>query len=194
MRSQVTTKTGDDGSTRILAGDRVPKDDPIVEATGALDSLRAELALLRLEILENDGGGAHEPEAAFLWWLLHACFLIGAEVSDPLKKHPKWRQGEIGPKHLAHLEEEQARVEALTPLPRSFIVSAANRAAARADLAATTARTFERRLVTLKRAVPEFPADHLLRFTNRLSDYLFMLARRLDGDTHLPVDYAVLLL
>lgn len=193
MKSQVTTKYGDGGMTRSLGGDKVPKDHPIVEATGALDTLRAELALLRLEMVERPGGES-SPEADFLWWLLHMCFVMGAEISDPLRKHPEWRQGEVGPKHLAHLEKEQARLEAATPLPRAFIVSATNRAAARADITTTMARAFERRLVSLKSAVPEFQADNLLAFVNRLSDYLFILARHLDGGEHHPVDYGTLLM
>ncbi len=188
MKSQVTTHYGDGGMTRSLGGDRVPKSHPVMEAVGALDAFRAQLCLLRLALLEKPGGG-HAAEAECLWWLLHVCFLMGAEISDPLKKHPEWRRGEVGGGHLKKLEAEQARLEGMTPLPRAFVVSAANTTAALADIAATSARTFERRLVALKEAEPGFDAEGLFAFVNRLSDYLFILARHLDGGEHQTVDY-----
>ncbi len=188
MKSQVTTKYGDDGMTLILAGDRISKSHPIVEANGALDSVRARLARLRLMVIERNPADA-EQHAAFLWWLLHVCFLVGSEISDPLWKRHASHPGKLGPEHVKKLEVEQARLEATTPLPHGFVVSAANIASAEADAAATVAREFERRLVELHEALPEFACGDLLVFTNRLSDYLFILARRLDDGRFQTVDY-----
>ena len=188
MKSQVTTKYGDEGMTRILGGETLSKCHPILEANGALDSLRTRLARLRLMVVERNPAEA-ELHAAFLWWLLHACFVAGAQISDPLWRHHAAHPGKIGDEHIAKLEAEQARLEALTSLPHAFIVSAANMASAEADAAATTAREFERRLVSLHEAVPEFDCAELLVFTNRLSDYLFILARRLDDGRYHTVDY-----
>ncbi len=188
MKSQVTTKNGDDGTTRTLGGDLLPKSHPIVEANGALDSLRAQLAVLRLAIVDRNPAGA-EQHAAFLWWLMHLSFLAGAEISDPLWRHHAFHPGKVGPEHLAKLEAEQDRLEQMTPLPHAFIVSAANVAAATADVTATVARQFERRLVTLHEAMPEFNCGDLLIFANRLSDYLYILARRLDDGRFQTVDY-----
>jgi cob(I)alamin adenosyltransferase len=188
MKSQVTTKYGDDGMTRILAGDRISKSHPIVEANGALDSLRTRLARLRLMVIERNPAGA-EKHAEFLWWLLHVCFVVGSEISDPLWKHHAAHPGKLGPEHVTKLEGEQERLEASTPLPHAFIVSAANIASAEADAAATVAREFERRLVELHESVPEFACSDLLIFANRLSDYLFILARRLDDGRFQTVDY-----
>jgi len=188
LHSQVTTKYGDGGMTRTLGGEKVPKTHPILQANGALDSLRARLARLRLMILERNPADAEEL-AAFLWWLLHVCFVAGAEISDPLWKHHAAHPGKIGPDYLAKLEGEQARLESITTLPHAFIVSASNLASAEADIAATVAREFERRLVAMHEALPEFACDDLLSFTNRLSDYLFILARRLDNGKYQTVDY-----
>jgi len=188
MKSQVTTKTGDDGTTRILGGEMLSKNHPVVEASGALDSLRAQLAMLRLAIVDRNPAGA-EQHAAFVWWLMHLCFVAGAEISDPVWSRHAAHPGKVGPDHLAKLEAEQDRLEQMTPLPHAFIVSASNMAAATADVTATVARTFERRLVALHEAMPEFACEDLLIFANRLSDYLYILARRLDDGRFQTVDY-----
>ncbi len=189
MKSQVTTKKGDLGTTRTLAGDVLSKADPVIECSGWLDALRAHIALLRLNILQQTPED-HEQLADFLLWLLHCFFLIGAEVNDPSKKKPKFRYDIISPKHLEKLETEQRRLEDKVRLPHAFIVSAATELAAEADVATTAARTFERSLVRLKEAVPEFEAAALLAFMNRLSDYLFILARHLDAGHYHIVDYS----
>lgn len=191
MKSQVTTKCGDQGTTRTFGGDVLSKGHPILECTGRLEELRAHLARIRLRIIE-DQPAESETLSAFLFWLLHCCFLIGAEVNDPLRKHPEFRRGEIGRKYLDKLEAELQRLEALTPLPRAFIATASTLLAAEADVAAAVARAFERSLVRLKESTPGFEAVNLLAFSNRLSDYLYILARHLEGGRHIPVDYHVL--
>ena len=192
MTSFVTTGRGDAGTTRVLSGEQFAKCHPILECTGCLDSARAHLALVRLLIVQaNPPGG--EEHAAFLLWLLHCCFLMGTAVNDPLRQKPEYRMGEIGPAHLARLEEEQARLEARLELPPAFIVCAANLLAAQVDVTTTVARTFERSLVRLKETLPEFEADALLAFCNRLSDYLYILARTLENGEHHAVDYQLLL-
>lgn len=189
MKSQVTTKNGDLGTSRILSGEVVSKAHPVIECSGWLDALRAQVALLRLRILAEKPP-EHEAMSDFLLWLLHCLFLIGAEVNDPWKKKPTARYDIVSPKHLEKLETEQRRLEETVRLPHAFIVSAATVLAAEADVATTTARTFERSLVRLKEAVPEFEAGALLAFMNRLSDYLFILARHLDAGNYHTVDYS----
>ena len=191
MKSHVTTKQGDSGNTRSLGGDICRKSDTLMEATGWLDSLRAQLALLRLQILASDATDREEL-AAFLWWLIHVCFLMGAQISDPTDKKPEYRPDELGPRHLERLEKEQQRLEAGLQLGRSFIASASTLKAAQADITATVCRTLERNLVRLQDELPEFRGGALMVFTNRLSDYLFILARHLENGHHLPVDYKVL--
>lgn len=190
MKSNVTTKQGDKGETRALDGDAYAKDHIMMEAVGALDTLRAQTALLRVQMQEQ------QPEAlaeiGFLLYLLHSYFLIGSALSDPYKRKEEWRHGELRPVHLARLEAEQERLEAVLRLPRAFIVCAANALAAQADITASLARTFERRLVAFTRTVPEFDADVALPYVNRLSDYFFVLARYLEQGRHQPVNYELL--
>ena len=191
MKSRVTTKQGDEGATRTLGGDWVSKSHPIIECCGWVDALRAQTALLRLQLIEQRPEDFEEI-GDFLFWLLHCYFLIGAACNDPTGKKPEYRKADIGEAHLARLEREQERVEATLRLPRAFIASASNVHAAQADIAASTARTLERSLVRLAETEPGFEARHLLAFVNRLSDFLFVLARFLENGQHQAVDYSVL--
>lgn len=191
MKSKVTTGDGDAGNTKGLDGNTYSKAHPIMECVGAVDELRARTALVRQLILEE------KPEdwkriAEFLFWLLHTYFLIGAACSDPLKLKPERHQGEISRVHLEKLEGEQARLEERAKLPRGFIASASNLVAAHVDVASATARSLERRVVRLKADLAEFQAEYMLAFLNRLSDYLYILARYLENGEHIAVDFSIL--
>ena len=191
MKSQITTKKGDAGTTQTLGGDLLTKGHIVLECTGQVDALRAHTALVRLHLLQ-EGPEDAQPLAEFLFWLLHTYFLIGTEVNDPACKHPEYRQGAISADHLAKLEKEQAALEEHVHLPQAFIVSAGNALAAEVDVLTTVARTLERSLARLSEAVPEFEGEAILAFANRLSDYFYLLARHLDGGEHRTVDYELL--
>lgn len=191
MPSQVTTKQGDAGETSSLGGDRYSKNHPLMECVGVLDELRIQTAVLRLRIIEEQPE-AYTEVAGFLFWLLHAYFLIGSACSDPLEKHPEYRKGRLSGEHLGVLEAFQQRLEAQTPLPRAFIVSPGSMLAAQADIACTLARRFERRLVHLKETVPKFECAGILAFANRLSDCLYMIARYIEKPNHCTLDYRIL--
>ena len=190
-KSYVTTKQGDTGTTRTLGGEKLSKGHPILECSGHLDTLRAHTALLRIRLIEAGPPGV-DAHADFLWWLLHVYFVMGTEISDPKNAHPEYRQGTVDAACLARLEAEQARLEAALELPKAFIVSASTSLSAEIDLNVTIVRDLERELARLRDAVPEFNAGALLAFTNRLSDYLFVLARTVEAGNHLNVDYGVL--
>lgn len=191
MKSQVTTKHGDTGETRTLGGDAVSKADPVIECTGAVDAVRAQVALLRLEILERTPGDGDDV-GGFLFWLLHVLFLVGTQCSDPRKRKPEYWHEPVAPKHLERLEGFQAGLEDLVELPKTFTVSAGTYLGARADVVVTDVRSLERAIVRLKGAVPEFDTVHLLPFVNRLSDTLYLLGRKLDGGDFVALDYGVL--
>jgi cob(I)alamin adenosyltransferase len=191
MKSRVTTGVGDQGTTRTLSGETLPKSDLVLECTGWLDALRANIAAIRIELLASEREDARE-RADFLFWLLHVCFLIGTEVNDPRNTKPEYRHEVVSKKHLKRLEAEQAALEAQLNLPRAFIACAANAIAADIDVAATVVRTLERNLVRLQEQEPAFAAGDILRFVNRLSDFMFVLARYLEDGHHQAVDYGVL--
>jgi cob(I)alamin adenosyltransferase len=155
-----------------------------------LDELRAQTALARQMVLGEDLPDGDQV-AGFLLWILNTYFLIGTACSDPREEHPEYWRGKLEDRHLAILEAEQARLEDAIELPPAFIVSASSPVAAQVDVARAVARRFERAVVQLKEAEPSMDATVILRFANRLSDFLFVLARYLDNE-HLVVDYGVL--
>ena len=191
MRSQVTTQKGDQGQTIAISGDRLSKSDPVMESCGCVDALRAHTALVRVLIQESVREDA-EYLSKILHWLLHVYFLLGTECNDPLAKRPEFRKGTVSPEHLKRLESWQAELEARLNLPKAFVVSASNPLSAQADIACTAARDAERSIVRLTEAIPEFKAQDILVFVNRLSDFLYILARHLDGGQYQVVDYSVL--
>ena len=166
---RVVTKGGDGGQTSLGDGTRVAKDDRRVEAYGTVDEANATIGLLRLHT-------AHDAEVhAMLARLQNDLFDIGADLCVPGEAGDRLR---VQPAMAARLEAEVAQVNAaLAPLT-SFVLPGGTPAAAHAHLARTVLRRAERRVVRLSHDEPINP--ELLRALNRMSDLLFVLARRLN--------------
>ena len=162
--SQIATRTGDDGSTGLGDGTRVPKDHLRVIAMGDVDELNSSLGVLLAEPLPD---GVRE----LLVTIQHELFNLGGELSIPgyelLKADAVMRLDDA----LAHYNGELPRL-------KEFILPAGTRSAALAHLSRTMARRAERAVVALAGAdtVNEPPRQYL----NRLSDLLFVLARVLN--------------
>lgn len=167
--SRIYTKAGDAGETGLGDGTRVPKDHPRVEAYGQVDELNAVLGLL----LAYCPGG---PEAALLRTVQNDLFDLGGDLCFPLT------EGEQPGKNLRVTAAQAERLEraidrlneGLEPL-RSFVLPGGTPAAAWLHLARTVCRRAERALVTLMKSEPVNP--QVLVYLNRLSDFLFVLAR-----------------
>jgi cob(I)alamin adenosyltransferase len=186
--SKVYTKFGDAGDTMLASGDTVRKDAARVEAYGEVDELNAVLGLLRVEIasLQGTSRGAppaagDDPRAAFLAELdaslgriQQELFDLGAELATPGATEGKARL-KVEDADVVRLEHElDALNEPLPPL-RSFVLPGGGPLGAWAHLARTVCRRAERRIVALAHAEPVRP--EALRYVNRLSDYLFVVAR-----------------
>lgn len=189
-RSQVTSKRGDTGETTTLGGDDVAKSHPVIECTGCVDELRAHIALARHMVLRQRPDDAESAE--FLLWLMHCCFSIGSQCSDPRNVHPEYRKVDLNAAHVERLEAFQQMIEDDVKLPKQFIVSASNELAAHVDIVTTLARRLERAIVRLKDAERAFDCATIIVFVNRLSDTLYMLARKFDGGAYQTVDYRAL--
>ena len=160
--SKIVTRTGDDGTTGLADGSRLPKESARVEAGGTVDELNSALGLL----LACDGLPA--PMAAQLLEIQHDLFDLGGELAIPGSVVIHARQ-------VAGLEElVESWNEALPPL-REFVLPGGGAAAATCHLARSICRRAERRCWALSRAEPLGP--QALRYLNRLSDLLFVLAR-----------------
>jgi cob(I)alamin adenosyltransferase len=160
--SRIYTRTGDDGSTGLADGRRVPKDHPRIEAIGAVDELNSALGVLLAGDLPAD---IHD----LLTGIQHDLFDLGGELSAP------GGAAAFAESRVAELERALDRLNAnLGPL-KEFILPGGSRAAAAAHLARTACRRAERRLITLRRAEPLAPTS--VAYLNRLSDLLFVVAR-----------------
>ena len=166
--NRIYTRTGDGGSTALATGERRPKFDLRIEAYGTVDETNACLGLARLHT------GAEGPLDAMLGRIQNDLFDLGADLSVP---------GEEGGLRVTaaqclRLERElQSMNEGLPPL-RSFVLPGGTPAAAHAHLARTLARRAERAVVALAAAEPV--NGDAVRYLNRLSDHLFVLARSLN--------------
>ncbi len=190
-KSYVTTKQGDAGKTRLPDGQWVSKDSEIIECLGALDSLRAHLSYLRLQISQSDNiykGFLSDV----LFQLIHCCFITGTQISDPSGTLIPQDHPQLNKKHLEQLEQWQAKLEEQLQLPRKFIASASNPISAYADIATTVAREFERKLIYLLRNNSNINNEIFIPFYNRLSDFLFIIARILDDNKYNTVDYTII--
>lgn len=165
---RIYTKTGDDGTTGLFAGPRVPKDHPRIEAYGTVDELNAVLGRARAEGLPADID-------QLLGIIQSELFNVGAELATP--KPESLSMPLIGPAHSERLERAIDRFETeLAPLTQ-FVLPGGTRAAADLHIARTVARRAERQVVTLSRQPDESVASRLVIYLNRLSDLLFVLSR-----------------
>ncbi|WP_254511780.1 cob(I)yrinic acid a,c-diamide adenosyltransferase [Anatilimnocola floriformis] len=177
---KIYTKTGDTGETGLFAGPRVRKDNPRIEAYGEVDELNAVLGLARCEPLPP----AIEQTLAAVQ---NELFAVGAELAtpDPVKMGTAWISGT----HVAALEQAIDELETHLPPLRQFILPAGNRGACTIHIARGVCRRAERRLVTLANEPNIEISELLIRYLNRLSDYLFVAARAtnvLAGEKEIP--------
>lgn len=160
--SKIYTRTGDDGSTGLGDGSRVPKDHLRVEAYGTVDELNAQVGLLRAELVSD-----HVAQS-FLESVQHDLFDLGGELCIP-------GYTLLNAQTITETETAIDQLNADLPPLKDFILPGGNRAAAVAHVARTVCRRAERHVYTLSQQ--EVVNEEGLEYLNRLSDYLFVLAR-----------------
>ena len=164
---RIYTRTGDRGETGLIGGRRVRKDHPRVEAYGAVDEVNSHLGIARTLLSDT-------AVAALLELIQHRLFDLGAELATPSGARTR-RAAAISSAHVQALEDAIDRYQAVLPPLRAFILPSGTPLAAAFHVARTTSRRAERRTVSLARKDPVNP--EILRYLNRLSDLLFVLAR-----------------
>jgi cob(I)alamin adenosyltransferase len=166
---KIYTRRGDSGETDLFAGGRVGKDDVRVEAYGAVDELLAALGSAAADSTQAD-------LRALVSGLQNTLFALGSYLATPgAERRAKAGIAEPAQSWVDALEAAIDRAEGeLTPLKR-FILPGGTRGAASFHHARVVCRRAERRCVTLHRAQPQ--SEVALRYLNRLSDLLFVLAR-----------------
>jgi len=173
---KIYTRTGDAGETALFDGTRVSKADPRVDAYGDVDEVNAWLGLVRAHGVPADLDGD-------LVYIQRDLFAMGAMLADPRHRiADRVEKAALGDVDVARLEALIDRVEESVPPLRHFILPGGTATGAALHVARTVCRRAERRIVAL---TP--PPDPLVvRYMNRLSDLLFVLARAVNHRADAP--------
>jgi cob(I)alamin adenosyltransferase len=175
-RVKIYTRTGDSGDTSLFDGTRTRKNDPRVDAYGDVDELNAWLGLARAEhtdpVIET-----------YLPAIQRDLFALGSQLADPGEKlAARVNKAFLSDADVERLEQAIDRLEGGLPPLRRFILAGGTKAGAALHVARTVCRRAERRMVAL-----DPPCDAiLLRYINRLSDLLFVLARDVNHRSGAP--------
>lgn len=169
MVMKIYTKTGDKGQTSLIGGTRVPKHHIRIEAYGTVDELNSHIGLIRDQQIDQ-----HHKD--ILAEIQDRLFTIGASLaSDPEKskmKIPDLREDDI-----TLLEKEMDAMNDVLPEMRSFVLPGGHTTVSFCHIARCVCRRAERNTIHLSEN--EFVADLVIKYLNRLSDYLFVLSRKL---------------
>ena len=164
---KIYTRTGDAGETSLFDGTRVGKDDARVDAYGEIDEANAWLGLARASALD-----AKLAEQVIL--IQRDLFAVGAQLADPADKiAARVTKAVVGDAEVTRLEQLIDRLEDELPPLNRFILAGGTPAGAALHVARTVCRRAERRIVALQPPIDPV----LIRYVNRLSDLLFVMAR-----------------
>lgn len=171
MKSNLYTRTGDEGTTSLVDGLRARKNCARIEAYGDVDELTSTLGFLAAS------KDCPEEIGTEIRHIQNLMFEIGGYLATPVKAGENSRL-EGMPEEVEKLEGWIDSLDERTPKIRSFILPGGSEESARAHLARTVCRRTERKIITLAEA--EYVDPEVIRYINRLSDYLFAVARYLN--------------
>ena len=173
----IYTKTGDKGMTSLVGGQRVSKTDPRLEAYGTVDELNSQLGLL-LTYIETDED--HDVVAQ----VQNDLFIVGGYLATDSEDTKHQRQTIVSNGMVGMIEAAIDRIEASIPPLRAFILPGGSRGAAVCHVCRTVCRRTERRILELSNQLAEQKKGdidaNVVRYINRLSDFLFVLARKMN--------------
>ncbi|MBK6384714.1 MAG: cob(I)yrinic acid a,c-diamide adenosyltransferase [Chitinophagaceae bacterium] len=169
MAIKIYTKTGDDGTTSLIGGTKVPKSHLRIEAYGTVDELNSYIGLCR-DLLTDDQGKNTLLEVQ------DRLFTIGSSLAcDPIKE-PKMRIPDLKETDVELLEKEIDRMNGSIPPMKNFILPGGHITLSQLHIARCVCRRAERCSVRLELESLEVEAI-IIKYLNRLSDYLFVLSR-----------------
>jgi cob(I)alamin adenosyltransferase len=167
---KIYTKTGDDGTTGLVGGTRVKKYDVRLEAYGTVDELNASIGVIRsFELPAN--------YMKYITEIQNKLFNIGSRLASDEKGEAVTSGLSITEKHIAELEKAIDELDEELPELTQFILPGGTPAAAYCHVARTVCRRAERRILEFSEQT--FVQPEIIKYINRLSDFLFVLARKL---------------
>jgi cob(I)alamin adenosyltransferase len=170
---KIYTRTGDDGTTGLIGGSRVKKYDLRLEAYGTIDELNSFLGVVRS--LQTD-----EHADLVLEKIQNKLFVIGANLASDNTITLIKKQMPVGETDILLLEQEMDAMNEVLPELKNFILPGGSQATSFCHVARTVCRRAERLIVELSEKAEVDP--NLIKFINRLSDYLFVLSRKVSID------------
>ena len=171
-KSGIYTRTGDRGTTSLVGGTRVPKTHIRLEAYGTIDELDTHLGLLQTYL------GNYDDEKKTILWVQHKLFSVGAYLATDQETTSLRMESRIYDQDIARLEEEIDKMDASLPSLKSFVIPGGSRESAVCQVCRTICRRAERRILSMSEACEV--DGNVVAFINRLSDFLFVLARKLN--------------
>ncbi len=176
--NRIYTKTGDNGTTALGNGERVPKTSPRIAAYGTVDETNATVGMVRYHLKATDTAGAYAHVDHMLFRIQNDLFDLGADLCVPDRGEKlSYEPLRMTDAQVVRLESEIDQLNGeLNPL-RSFVLPGGTPAAIALHVSRTVSRRAERLMVELA-ALPDEPvSDAALKYINRLSDFLFVASR-----------------
>ena len=171
---RVYTRTGDDGTTGLIGGTRVKKYDLRLEAYGTIDELNSWIGLIRSQQIRVE-------DIADLIEIQNKLFVIGARLATETVNEDQSFKFSCCDSDILYLEKRMDHILDTLPQLNNFLLPGGSNAVSYCHIARTICRRAERRVYQLSSANP-MPAE-LLKYLNRLSDYLYVLSRKVASDT-----------
>ena len=176
-KSMIYTKTGDKGMTSLVGGQRVSKTDLRLEAYGTVDELNSQLGLLLTEVSDAS-------DHALLNEVQNHLFVVGGDLATDQSTTQLRAQSVVTPAMIESLEKAVDEIDSSLPKLRAFVLPGGTRGASMAHVCRTVCRRAERRILALNNQLKERDEAELdanvLSYMNRLSDFLFVLARKMN--------------
>jgi len=170
---KIYTKKGDEGKTSLIGGTRVPKHHIRIDAYGTVDELNAHLGMLR-DLSKND------RHREIILQIQDRLFVLGSNLAeDP--ETSRMALPRVSDEDVAMIENEIDRLESGLPALKSFLLPGGNTTVSQAHIARCICRRAERLVVRLDAEISQDPI--ILKYLNRLSDFLFVLSRDIARET-----------
>lgn len=171
-KSKIYTKTGDEGKTALVSGNRISKSDLRIDLYGEVDELNSRIGFA-CSLLDKN----FAQEINFIHILQSALFDLGSNLACEEEKRSSFKLPQLSEKLVKDMESEIDRMDSQLDVLKNFILPGGSAAASALHLARTSARSVERKLVSYKIESGEELPDFSLIILNRLSDYFFVMAR-----------------
>ena len=170
-KSLIYTRMGDKGKTSLVGGARVKKTHVRLEAYGTVDELNSQLGLLYTYLTE-------EGDKKLILWVQHKLFSVGSYLATDQSNTALKIESQIADEDIHRLENAIDEADASLPPLKAFVIPGGSRGSAVCQVCRTVCRRAERRILTM--AEEHEVTENVSAFVNRLSDYLFVLARKMN--------------